>query len=70
MSDHLTDRLIGSVAARLCGHVCKCWFYGDSVGFEGLLAASDRLGDPRWFDFSRVFFRAGAARRLALLPEY
>lgn len=69
MSDHLTDRLIGAVAARLGGHDFRAWFYGDSVGFEGLLAASDMLGDPHWFDFSRGFFRAWAARMLPFQPD-
>lgn len=65
----LTDHLIGAVAARLGGHDFKCWFYGDSVGFEGLVAASDMLGDPHWFDFSRGFFRAWAARMLPFQPD-
>jgi unsaturated rhamnogalacturonyl hydrolase len=28
------------------------WHYGDSVGFEGLLAASDLLGEPRYAAFA------------------
>lgn len=65
----LTDALIGAVAARLGAHDFKCWFYGDSVGFEGLIAASDMLNDPHWFDFSYGFFRAWAARMLPFQPD-
>ncbi len=65
----LTDPLIGAVAARLGGHDFKCWFYGNSVGFEGLVAASDMLQDPHWFDFSHGFFRAWAARMLPFQPD-
>jgi unsaturated rhamnogalacturonyl hydrolase len=68
MDGMLTDPLIGAVAARLGGHDFKCWFYGDSVGFEGLVAASDMLNDPHWFDFSHGFFRAWAARTLPFQP--
>lgn len=65
----LTDELIGAVAKRLGGHDFKCWFYGDSVGFEGLVAASEMLGDPHWFDFSRGYFRAWASRMLPFQPD-
>jgi len=65
----LTDPLIGAVAKRLGGHDFKCWFYGDSVGFEGLVAASDMLQDSHWFDFTRGFFRAWAARMLPFQPD-
>lgn len=65
----LTDELIGAVAARLGGHDFKCWFYGDSIGFEGLLAASQMLDDPHWFDFSHGFFRAWAPRMLPFQPD-
>jgi unsaturated rhamnogalacturonyl hydrolase len=58
-----TDRqLLRSVAERLVQHEFKGWFYGDSVGFEGLIAAGDILGDRRWQDFSQGFFRAWATR--------
>jgi len=29
----------------------ECWHYGDSIGFEGLLAATDLLGDGRYEGF-------------------
>jgi unsaturated rhamnogalacturonyl hydrolase len=38
------------------------WFYGDSIGFEGLIAASDLLGAERWEGFARGFLRGWATR--------
>ncbi|MTI15906.1 hypothetical protein E1162_01485 [Rhodobacteraceae bacterium RKSG542] len=58
----LSSELVASIADRLVEHEFQCWFYGDSVGFEGLIAASDYLGDPAYLEFSRGFFRAWAAR--------
>lgn len=54
--------LVRRVAEKLTQHEFKGWFYGDSVGFEGLVAAGDILGDRRWQDFSQGFFRAWATR--------
>ena len=70
----LTPDLIAAVAARLGAHEFTCWFYGDSVGFEGLLAAADLLGRPErgqpdWFAFSHGFFRAWATRMLPFQPD-
>jgi unsaturated rhamnogalacturonyl hydrolase len=49
-------------AERLLRHPYRCWFYGDSIGFEGLFAASDLLGSERFSSFAHGFFRAWAAR--------
>ena len=58
-----TERqLFTQVAERLQQHDFKGWFYGDSVGFEGLLAAGDLLGVSTWQDFSHGFFRAWSTR--------
>ena len=57
------DTLVAEVADRLREHDFKGWFYGDSIGFEGLLAASDMTGNPTWFDFSHGFFRSWTTRR-------
>jgi len=38
------------------------WFYGDSIGFEGLLAASEVLGDARYGAFAHGFLRGWATR--------
>jgi unsaturated rhamnogalacturonyl hydrolase len=37
-----------SAADLLTRHTFQVWHYGDSIGFEGLLAASDLLDDPRY----------------------
>ncbi len=55
-------RVVHGVAEKLVQHRFKGWFYGDSVGFEGLVAAGDLLGVPTYEDFSRGFFRAWATR--------
>jgi unsaturated rhamnogalacturonyl hydrolase len=55
-------QLFKRVAERLQQHDFKGWFYGDSVGFEGLIAAGDLLGILTWQDFSQGFFRAWSTR--------
>jgi unsaturated rhamnogalacturonyl hydrolase len=62
-------RIVGGVAEKLGQHRFKGWFYGDSVGFEGLLAAGDLLGISRWQDFSHGFFRAWATRMEPFQPD-
>ena len=47
-------RLRGA-AERLLAYEFRPWFYGDSIGFEGLLAASWLLDDRRYVDFARSF---------------
>jgi unsaturated rhamnogalacturonyl hydrolase len=54
--------LLRRVAEKLAQHEFKGWFYGDSIGFEGLVAAGDMLGVKTWQDFSHGFFRAWATR--------
>jgi unsaturated rhamnogalacturonyl hydrolase len=39
---------VRAVAETLCRYPFAVWHYGDSVGYEGLLAASDLLGDGRY----------------------
>ena len=51
------------VANRLLGYPFSFWHYGDSIGFEGLLAASDLLGDPRYESWAHGALRDWAARR-------
>lgn len=51
-----------AAAERLLHYDFKPWFYGDSVGFEGLLAASKLLDDERYRDFAHRFLLAWAAR--------
>lgn len=52
-------RLRGA-AERLLAYAFKPWFYGDSIGFEGLLAASWLLDDRRYVDFARSFLATWA----------
>jgi unsaturated rhamnogalacturonyl hydrolase len=61
--------LLRRVAQQLEKHEFKGWFYGDSVGFEGLVAAGDMLGVSTWQDFSRGFFRAWATRIEPFQPD-
>jgi unsaturated rhamnogalacturonyl hydrolase len=58
----LRERL-ALVAASLTGLPYRAWTFGDSVGFEGLVAASDALDDPQWLAFARGFIRSWAAAR-------
>lgn len=50
---------IAAIAERLGAHDFQCWFYGDSIGFEGLIAAAKLLNTPQWMDFSKVFLELG-----------
>jgi len=55
--------LLRKAADRLLRYPFSFWHYGDSIGFEGLLAASDLLGDPRYESWAHGALRACAARR-------
>ena len=44
-----------AAAARLQAYDFKPWFYGDSIGFEGLVAASWLLAEPGYRDYARSF---------------
>lgn len=44
-----------AAATRLQAYDFKPWFYGDSIGFEGLVAASWLLDDARYRDFAHSF---------------
>jgi len=57
----LTGRL-RAAAEALAGLDFAGWFYGDSIGFEGLLAASDVLGDARYRAYAHGFLRGWATR--------
>jgi len=61
--------ILHRVADRLVDHEFRCWFYGDSIGFEGLVAASGLFGVPGWADFSRGFFRGWATRADPYQPD-
>lgn len=58
-----TDReLLRGVADSLLDLPYSTWSFGDSVAFEGMLAASAVLGDERWTTFARGMFRGWATR--------
>lgn len=60
--ENIQPAQVSAIAGRLGAHDFKGWFYGDSIGFEGLLAAADILEEDKWVDFSNGFFRAWATR--------
>ena len=57
-----------NAADVLCGYQFECWRYGESIGFEGLLAASDMLGDGTYAGFVHGSLKSWAARRLPFSP--
>jgi unsaturated rhamnogalacturonyl hydrolase len=48
----MTDPRVRAAAELLTRYPFAVWHYGDSIGFEGLLAASDLLGDARFEAFA------------------
>jgi unsaturated rhamnogalacturonyl hydrolase len=64
-----TRARIERAADRLLAHPFAAWFYGDSIGFEGLLAASELLGTARHADFAHGFLRGWAARDRPYGPD-
>jgi unsaturated rhamnogalacturonyl hydrolase len=52
-------RLAAQLLAR---YRFELWEYGDSIGFEGLLAASDLLGSERWAGFVHGVLKGWAGR--------
>jgi unsaturated rhamnogalacturonyl hydrolase len=54
------ERRLEQVADSLLLLKYEAWTFGDSIAFEGLLSASDRLGDGRWAAFAHGFCRAWA----------
>lgn len=55
--------LLAKVAGSLEGLPYRTWNFGDSVAFEGLLAASDVLQTDRYLSFARGLVRGWATRR-------
>ncbi len=54
------QRVLARVADSLLALRYEAWTFGDSIAFEGMLAASERLGDGRGAAFARGFIRAWA----------
>lgn len=57
------DEFVHKIAQGLLDHPFRCWFFGDSIGFEGLLAASDLTRSGEYRNFVHGFLRAWGARR-------
>lgn len=49
-------------ANLLLGHPWKLWFWGDSIGLEGLLDATELTLNPKYFGFVYGLFKAWLAR--------
>ena len=60
--------VLGKVADRLVELPYKAWSFGDSVGFEGMVAASAALSDGRWLEFARGFIRSWASYARQFAP--
>jgi unsaturated rhamnogalacturonyl hydrolase len=58
----LAPRLKGA-ADLLCRYKYECWSYGDSIGFEGLLAASQVLSDNRYAGYVHGSLKGWMARK-------
>lgn len=65
MRGHLTvngkRELLAQAADLLARYRFEFWTWGDSIGFEGLLDASDVLGDPRYEGWVHGALKAWAA---------
>jgi unsaturated rhamnogalacturonyl hydrolase len=55
--------LLAKVANGLITLPYEAWNFGDSVGFEAMVAASQTLGDDRWLAFATGFIRGWATHR-------
>lgn len=60
--------LVRAAADQLVSYDFKPWFYGDSVGAEGLVRASDLLGDEFYAGFVHGMARGALGRDSALRP--
>lgn len=63
MRTHPELRSIAARAAdRLLPHAWKLWFWGDSIGLDGLLDAAELTGDARYLGFVYGLLKAWIAR--------
>jgi len=56
---HDMMRLVAETLPKL---TFETWNFGDSVGFEALVAATDALDDDRWISFTHGWMRSWATR--------
>jgi unsaturated rhamnogalacturonyl hydrolase len=68
MSVSAPPEIIKRAANHLLHLPYETWHFGDSVGFEALLAASEATGDARYAAFAHGFFRAWASRAEPFRP--
>jgi len=57
-------RVARLVADRLLAHRWKLWFWGDSIGLEGLLDAFEITGDARYFGYVHGILKAWTSRKI------
>jgi unsaturated rhamnogalacturonyl hydrolase len=66
MKEMMPNQELRGLAARaadlLLTYPWKVWFWGDSIGLEGLLDASELTGDPKYLGFVYGLFKAWIAR--------
>jgi unsaturated rhamnogalacturonyl hydrolase len=62
MTTPCSDERLRLAAEMLARYRFEPWKYGDSIGFEGLLAASDLLGDDRWHGWVHGALKTWAGR--------
>ena len=58
------NSLLTTVADTLLTLPYRSWDFGDSVAFEGMVAASDTLGDEKYLRFAQGWIRAWSTRAL------
>ncbi len=54
--------LAAPAADRLLAYAWKLWFWGDSIGFEGLLDAAELTGQEKYLAFVYGVFKGWLAR--------
>lgn len=62
MTTPVSDERLRLATEVLARYRFEVWKYGDSIGFEGLLAASDLLGDDRWQGWAHGALKGWAGR--------
>src|SRR5271157_5437941 len=66
MRHRIEDQELRKIAAKaadlLMSYPWKVWFWGDSIGLEGLLDAAELTGDAKYAGYVYGFFKAWIAR--------
>ena len=65
---HQLEKIAVRAADLLMRHPWKVWFWGDSIGLEGLLDASEWLGEKKYEAFVYGLMKAWLARRHPFRP--